>query len=139
MPPRRKGNSNGEFHFVDVHVGARLLRRRKQLGIPIQSLAGIIGLSFQQIQKYESAANRISPGRLYLFARALAVPVEWFFDGLPPTATRRAATVIPEYELESRETASLDAAYFRLPPDRRRAILQVLRSMTGTPSGERRF
>jgi len=47
------------------------------------------------------AENRISPSRLYQFARALAVPVAWFFDGLPPTSTGRIRVVIPEYELQS--------------------------------------
>jgi transcriptional regulator with XRE-family HTH domain len=88
MPPSRTCTANGDFHFVDVHVGARL-RRRERLGIKVQQLAALIGVSFQQIQKYESAENRISPSRLYSFARALAIPVGLFFDGLPRKAQRQ--------------------------------------------------
>ena len=75
------------FHFVDVHVGARLRERRQWLGVRIQQLAAATGVSFQQSQKYECAQNCISPSRLYSFACALAVPVGWFFDGLRPIKT----------------------------------------------------
>jgi transcriptional regulator with XRE-family HTH domain len=134
MPPHRTGYAKGEFRFVDIHVGARLRQARQRIGIPIQSLAGIIGVSFQQIQKYEAAVNRISPRRLYQFARALAVPVGWFFDGLPPATVTRAATSVPERELQRPEIASLVEAYFRIAPGPRRAILQLIRSMVETPS-----
>jgi transcriptional regulator with XRE-family HTH domain len=97
----------------DVHVGARLRRRRQLLGIKVQQLAAVTGVSFQQIQKYECAQNRISPSRLYSFARTLGVPVAWFFDGLPTTKTGKTRITIPLHELESREIASLVKAYFR--------------------------
>jgi hypothetical protein len=70
MPPRRTSYEKGDYHFVDVHVGARLRRRRELLGIKIQELAALTGVSFQQILKYESAENRVSPSRLYSFARS---------------------------------------------------------------------
>jgi transcriptional regulator with XRE-family HTH domain len=93
----------------------------------------VIGVSFQQIQKYESAENRISPSRLYSFSRALAVPVGWFFDGLPPISTGKANITIPLHELDSRETASLVEAYYRLDPARRRAVYRLIHSVAGTP------
>jgi transcriptional regulator with XRE-family HTH domain len=134
-PPRRICYSKGEFHFVDVHVGARLRQRRELLGIKIQNLAAAAGVSFQQVQKYESAENRISPGRLYQFARALGVPVDWFFDGLPCIGAGEDKLLVPEHELYSPETASLAEAYLQLPADRHRAVLQLIRSMIETPSG----
>ena len=88
MPPRRTSYAKGDFYFVDVHVGSRLRRRRELLGIKIQRFAAIAGVCFQQIQKYERAENRISPGRLYQFAKALKVPVTWFFDGVMDRAER---------------------------------------------------
>jgi transcriptional regulator with XRE-family HTH domain len=135
MPPRRICYSKGEFHFVDVHVGTRLRQRRELLGIKIQNLAAAAGVSVQQIQKYESAENRISPGRLYYCARALGVPVDWFFAGLLPIATAQDKLLVPEPQCYSRESASLAEAYFRIAPDRRRAILQLIRSMGQKPSG----
>jgi transcriptional regulator with XRE-family HTH domain len=133
MPRRRTCYAKGDFHFVDVHVGARPRRRRELLGIKVQQLAVAMGVSFQQIQKYESAENHISPSRLYQFARALAVPVAWFFDGLPSATTRRPDTAVPEHELQSRETASLVEAYYRIAePKRRRAVYRLIQSMAGT-------
>ena len=68
-------------------------------------------------------------------ATHLEVPVAWFFEGLPLIDTGRATIVVPEHKLYSRETVSLAEAYSRIAPDRRRAILQLIRSMIQTPSG----
>jgi transcriptional regulator with XRE-family HTH domain len=126
----RKGGTKRDFHFVDVHVGKRLRGRRELLGISQTKLAKAAGVTYQLIQKFEKAAYRISPARLYQFARALDVPVAWFFDGLPPIATGRTPITIPEHELFSRETASLVEAYFRIDPGRRRAVQRLIKSMT---------
>lgn len=67
---------------VDVHVGLRIRRRRRELGMGQEALAGKLGLTFQQVQKYERGANRVSASKLYETARALAVPAAWFFEGL---------------------------------------------------------
>ncbi len=67
---------------IDVHVGARLRQRRTLLGMTQTSLGDALDLSFQQVQKYENGANRISASRLYDLARLLDVPVEYFFDDM---------------------------------------------------------
>jgi transcriptional regulator with XRE-family HTH domain len=135
MPPRRTCYSQGDYRFVDIHVGKRLRRRRQLLGISQTQLGKAAGVSFQLIQKYETAANRIAPSRLFAFARALPVHVGWFFDGLPPIATGKVHITIPLHELESRETASLVEAYIRIAPERRRAVIRLIQSMTQSPSG----
>jgi transcriptional regulator with XRE-family HTH domain len=66
---------------IDSHVSARLGFRRKELGITQSALANKLGLSFQQVQKYEKGTNRISAGILYELSEALAVPVGFFFEG----------------------------------------------------------
>ena len=116
-----------------MHVGARLRRRRELLGIKIQKLADSAGVCIQQIQKYEAAQNRISPERLYRFARALGVPVAWFFDGLPPITTGKLQVTLPRHELESRETASLVEAYYRIAPEGRRAVHRLIKAIIETP------
>ena len=68
---------------MDVHVGRRLRDRRTVLGKTQEFLADSVGLTFQQIQKYERGANRISASRLQQFARVLDVDIAWFFDGAP--------------------------------------------------------
>ena len=68
--------------MVDGHVGNRILERRLVLGLSLQQLAGLIGVTYQQAHKYERGMNRITAGRLFEIAHALEVPVAWFFDGL---------------------------------------------------------
>lgn len=67
---------------VDAHVGRRLRRRRTSLGISQEQLGSALGLTFQQVQKYEKGQNRIGAGRLYRIAGILSVPVQYFFEGL---------------------------------------------------------
>ena len=71
---------------IDMHLGKRLRRRRRLLGLTQQQLAGSCGVRFQQIQKYECGANRISAARLWQLSEALEVPVAYFFDGLEAAA-----------------------------------------------------
>ena len=132
MPPRRTCYEKGDFHFVDVHVGARLRRRRVLLGLSQTQLAKAAGVSYQLVQKFEHAVYRIAPAHLYRFARALAVPVAWFFDGLPPIATGKLQLTVPRHELESRETVSLVDAYYRLAPERRRAVHRLIKAVIET-------
>ena len=68
-------------HPVDAHVGKRIRHRRWMIGMTQQQLADKVGIKFQQIQKYETGANRVSASRLWEIARALEVPVERFFSG----------------------------------------------------------
>jgi transcriptional regulator with XRE-family HTH domain len=72
-------------HPVDLYVGARLRIRRKVLGLSQTQLAEALGITFQQIQKYERGANRISASKLYEAARLLQSPVSYFFEGLDET------------------------------------------------------
>src|ERR1700751_2060302 len=68
---------------IDRHVGLRIRLRRKELGISQEKLAESIGLTFQQVQKYERAANRVSASKLWEVARALNTTVAYFYEGLP--------------------------------------------------------
>jgi DNA-binding XRE family transcriptional regulator len=71
---------------IDLHVGMRIRMRRKLLGVSQETLAAQLGLTFQQVQKYERGANRVSASKLYETARALSTTVAWFFEGLADTA-----------------------------------------------------
>jgi transcriptional regulator with XRE-family HTH domain len=74
---------------TDLHVGKRLRRRRRLLGMTQQDLASQVGVRFQQIQKYECGANRITASRLYELAKAMNVSVQYFFDGMPAARRKR--------------------------------------------------
>lgn len=73
-----------ESNAIDVHVGRRVRLRRHALGVTQQQLAAALGLSFQQVQKYERGANRISASKLFEIGRELDAPVSYFFEGLEP-------------------------------------------------------
>lgn len=75
-----KRKTKGTPDNVDVHVGQRLRVRRSLLGMSQEKLAEAIGITFQQIQKYERGTNRVSAGRLYQFSKILGVPIAYFYD-----------------------------------------------------------
>ena len=83
---RRKRRTVAERgpHPVDIHVGSRVRLRRRLLGMSQTDLGKALGLTFQQVQKYERGANRISASRLYQLSQILGVPVSYFFDDMPP-------------------------------------------------------
>lgn len=70
-------------NYIDVHVGNRIRMRRQLIGMSQEKLGELLGITFQQVQKYEKGANRISASRLYFSAKILGVPVQFFFDDLP--------------------------------------------------------
>src|SRR3990170_3875461 len=78
------GRGTGRPNPVDIHVGARVRLRRTLLGMSQEKLGEAIGLTFQQVQKYERGANRIGSSRLYDLSRVLEVPVSFFFEEMSP-------------------------------------------------------
>jgi transcriptional regulator with XRE-family HTH domain len=70
-------------NFIDVHVGNRIRVRRQLIGMSQEKLGELLGITFQQVQKYEKGSNRISASRLFYAAKTLGVPVQFFFDDLP--------------------------------------------------------
>jgi transcriptional regulator with XRE-family HTH domain len=123
---------------VDRHVGLRIRFRRKELGISQERLADSIGLTFQQVQKYERAANRVSASKLWEVARALNTSINYFYEGLPADGEVRRPDVISlEDFLMSSEGAEL-ARYFPQIQQSgvRRQILELVRIMVA--EGEER-
>ncbi len=129
---------------VDLHVGMRLRLRRTIAGMSQVRLAEVLGISFQQIQKYEQATSRISASRLHDLSKALDVPVDFFFDGidygsLSPLDRSGASQSIPlagsiglppNDVLFQRETMELTRAYRRVPdPVVRKRLLDLIRSL----------
>ena len=98
--------SKGFPNPIDVHVGSRIRLRRTLLGMSQERLAEAIGLTFQQVQKYERGANRIGSSRLYQLSQVLDVPVSYFFDDMPAHAVqagqRRGLGETPPAELSPR-------------------------------------
>jgi transcriptional regulator with XRE-family HTH domain len=125
-------------HPVDLHVGQRLRHRRWLVGMTQQQLANAVGIKFQQIQKYESGANRISASRLYDLSNALDVDVSFFFEGLKPAAQEGdAGDHIDPGVLADKETMELIRAYYGLEEGPRRRLLDLAKAlnMTDKPAG----
>ena len=127
---------------VDLHVGARVRMCRKRLGVSQEKLAEELGLTFQQIQKYERGANRVSASKLYEIARALSTPVAYFFQGLSDAtepqkfgfAESGSDQLVLEF-LMTPEGLELATLFPKIPRGRlRRRLLELVRAM-GDPSG----
>ncbi len=121
-------------HPIDVHVGRRVRLRRTLLGMNQTQLGERLGITFQQIQKYENGANRISASRLYQAARILDVPVLFFFDDMPPniddTGRQPARPGASGDILLKRETLELVRAYYRIgDPAARAGLCKLVQAM----------
>lgn len=117
---------------IDLHLGKRLRRRRRLLGLTQQQLALSVGVRFQQIQKYECGANRISAARIWQLAEALEVPVAYFFDGLAEQVDRANERAEGGGEMFARkETLDLIRAYYQLSERPRRRLLDLAKSLNG--------
>ena len=126
-------------HPIDHHVGQRLRQRRRLLGLTQQKLAEAVNIRFQQIQKYESGANRISASRLWSLAKALDVPVAYFFEGLNGVDNNAVQHGIGDIAPETprsdvfnqKETIDLVRAYYTLEDEPRRRLLDLAKAMSG--------
>ncbi|MBD5389127.1 helix-turn-helix transcriptional regulator [bacterium] len=130
---------NSATTAIDQHIGQRLQLRRTMMGLSQKDLAKICGVTFQQIQKYESAGNRISASRLFAVSAALQTPVSFFFSGLPgnmpeETRTNRSLRVSEQQAndpLSRNESLMLVNMYWKLrSDDQRKTIMKLLRSLT---------
>ena len=122
---------------VDRHVGLRIRMRRKELGISQERLAESIGLTFQQVQKYERAANRVSASKLWEMSRALSTNIGYFYEGLGDGPEIRGSNLpretLHEFLLTS-EGMELATIFPKVAKGRvRRKILELVRAMAGEP------
>jgi transcriptional regulator with XRE-family HTH domain len=132
---------------VDVHVGSRVRLRRTLLGMSQEKLGTAIGLTFQQVQKYERGANRIGASRLFDLSRVLDVPVSFFFEEMPSAAGNerhhaaqaggdtRPETGEPD-PMAKRETLELVRAYYRIPDAHlRRRMFDLAKALANYSGG----
>ena len=119
------------IHPVDLHVGKKIRYSRRIVGMTQEDLAKEVGVKFQQIQKYETGANRVSASRLWDISKALEVSVEFFFSGLEEETIRpsRQTKVFPVDTIEEKETIELIRSYYTMSKNLRIIILDLLRSI----------
>lgn len=122
-------------HPVDVHVGKRVRHRRWLVGMTQQQLAERVGIKFQQIQKYETGANRVSASRLWDIAEALDVDVSFFFDGFEENAETASSedgieSAVPTDLLGDKEALDLVRSYYAIPENQRRRLFELARVLS---------
>ncbi len=147
MPRDRKPSgrtaSLGSPNPIDVHVGQRVRLRRTLLGMTQEKLGAALGLTFQQVQKYERGANRVGSSRLFDLSRVLEVPIAYFFDEMSSAVAARSpsrlygvaeARPLP-FEpdpMAKRETLELVRAYYRIGDRKlRKRVFQLTKSLAG--------
>ncbi len=132
---------------IDVHVGSRVRLRRTLLGMSQEKLGQAIGLTFQQVQKYERGANRIGASRLFDLSRVLDVPVSFFFDDMPPEVAKTPAQKyftpeeVPETQevdpLAKRETLELVRAYYKVvDPQVRKRVFELVKALANAAESD---
>jgi transcriptional regulator with XRE-family HTH domain len=148
--PKRSGRKRGSnaYNPIDVHVGNRLRARRTLLGLTQTTLAEAIGLTFQQMQKYEKGSNRITASRLYDLSQILDVDIGYFFDDMGGTIAKASPAQISQREaakfakapgrsedpLHKRETLELVRAYYRITDPTIRTHVRKLVQSTASAS-----
>jgi transcriptional regulator with XRE-family HTH domain len=151
VTPRRSGRGrtpSGKPNPIDVHVGARVRLRRTLLGMSQEKLGEAIGLTFQQVQKYERGANRIGASRLFDLSRVLDVPVSFFFDDMSDDTSQQsprmmvagfAEETIAPFEADpmtKRETLELVRAYYRITdPSVRKRVFELAKALANASEG----
>lgn len=138
--------SKGFPNPIDVHVGARIRLRRTLLGMSQEGLADAIGLSFQQVQKYEKGANRVSSSRLFDLAHILDVQLPYFFDEMAAGVSEQTPSKLmgmkslPGFDSEKdpmakRETLEFVRAYYRIEdPTVRKRLADLTKAVSRAPS-----
>ncbi len=140
----RRGRGSG-MGPIDVHVGARLRQRRTLLGMTQTNLGDALGVSCQQMQKYERGMNRISASRLFDLSRILDVPIQFFFDDMPvavaassPAQGGGRTKKPPRYEpdpMATRETLELVRAYYKITdPEIRKQLREMTKALGAAAS-----
>ena len=118
-------------HPVDVHVGRRIRHRRWLVGMTQQQLAQHVGIKFQQIQKYETGANRVSASRLWDISETLEVPISFFFEGLEREQAQQSATdSVPPNLMGDKEALELIRSYYSIPENQRRRLFDLARVLS---------
>ena len=118
-------------HPVDAHVGKRLRHRRLLAGMTQQQIAQHVGIKFQQIQKYETGANRVSASRLWDISETLEVPVSFFFEGLErEQAEETKKKALPSDLMGDKEALDLIRSYYSIPENQRRRLFDLARVLS---------
>ena len=119
-------------HKVDIHVGRKLRQLRWLLGMTQHALAEMVGIKFQQIQKYETGANRVSASRLWDISNAMGVSAAYFFEGVDniDIVAQNGGLKAPADLLNDKEAMDLVRSYYAIPENQRRRLFELARVLS---------
>ncbi len=124
------------FDPIDIYVGSRLRMCREHRGISQTKLGDAVGVSFQQLQKYEKGANRMGASRLHEISKILDVPVSFFFDDMPEELERKRATASPGDPMARRDVRELIDAYYAIgDKDKQKALFEMVKAIARSANG----
>ncbi len=142
-------NKKGQPNPVDIHVGEKLRSRRNLLGMSQEKLADAVGITFQQIQKYERGTNRVSASRLWQFSKVLGVSISYFFENF---SDKKTGAALPNYgfadneqdgfmgdedPMSKKETLDLIREYYSIPDAKmRRDLFKMIKTMAASMRSE---
>lgn len=136
MEQRKKQRIMGKPDPIDIHVGSRIRLRRTILRMSQEKLADQLGITFQQVQKYENGSNRVGASRLYAISQILGVEVSYFYEGYEggenfETAEAAESVENIDHHLKSRETIELVKSYYAITDKSvRRKMLDLIKSLS---------
>src|SRR5262245_5025487 len=130
--------SKRDPNYIDRHVGNRVRMRRLMIGMSQEKLGELLGITFQQVQKYEKGSNRVSASRLYYLGQILGVPVQFFYDELPVTDSQPGMSEVGMTDLlSSSEVSQLARAFSEIEdPVARRAIVGMVKQFADAKQKE---
>lgn len=138
----RGRQKNGKPNPIDIHVGRRLRLKRELFGLSQEQLGKMLGLTFQQIQKYENGTNRISASRLWDLAMIFSSPVEYFYDDMDAETLNSSpcrlwgnaphCSKVPADPLLKTETINLVSAFYKIREDIRHPLFEMIIRMSKT-------
>ena len=116
----------GEPNPIDIHVGKRIRMRRNLLGWSQEKLGDLLGLTFQQVQKYEKGLNRVSASRLWDFSVVLETPISFFYDDMDKTVAKQSPRMFSNPEAETSLNEEMEV--FNADPMRKQETLELVRA-----------
>jgi len=126
-----RGSANSSPHPVDIHVGRRIAEKRLALGYNQSDLGRALGLTFQQVQKYEKGTNRVSASKLWLIAQFLQVDLTYFFEGLSGDGSSMDTDEPDEPAAPpTRQSTEINSLIPRLDLPQQKLVLELVRSMS---------
>ena len=139
MPKYSDKHNSANPDPIDTHVGSRIRLRRTMMGLSQEKLADAVGITFQQVQKYENGSNRVGASRLYNISNVLDVPVDFFFEGYEENsgpslmAAEESGGMDMKKIMESRETVELLRCYYTIKDEAvRKKVFEMIKSIANT-------